>query len=172
MPGQEKAKIIEELHEKFSRVKGAVLSDFSGMNVKQMSILRKELRGQAIELRVVKNTLAKRAMAETPFKVLEDCFKGPMLVALSYQDVVAPAKILVDFAKKEPNIKLTAGYVEGKRVDTEGLKELANLPSREVLLSKMLSVAQGPTRNFVGTLNGVTVKLVGVLNAIQEKKTV
>lgn len=170
MPGQEKAKIIEELHEKFSRVKGAVLSDFSGMSVKQMSLLRKELRGAAIELRVVKNTLAKRAMAETPFKVIEDCFRGPTLVALSYEDVVAPAKILVEFAKKEPNIKLTAGYVEGKMVDTEGLKELANLPSRDVLLSRMLSVMNGPTRNFVGTLNGVGVKLVGVLTAIKEKK--
>ncbi len=170
MPDLRKSKIVEELHDKFSKAKGAILSDFKGMNVQQMTALRRELRGKSIELCVVKNTLAKRAMEGTPFKELEGYFKGSTSIALSYGDVSMPAKILTEFAKKEPNLKITVGFVEGERVDEEGLKDLANLPSREVLLGQMLAAANGPTRKFVGTLNAVLSNFVGVLGAIKDKK--
>lgn len=170
MPDPIKSKVIEELHDKFSRVKGAVLSDFKGMSAQQMNALRRELRDKSVELRVVKNTLAKRSMEGTPFKVLEEYFKGPTSIALSYDNVVTPAKILTEFAKKEPKLKLTAGFAEGEKVDASGIKDLANLPPREVLLGQMLAVTKGSTRNFVGTCNAVLSNFVGVLSAIQEKK--
>lgn len=170
MPDPKKTGIIEDLHEKFTRVKGAVISDFQGMSVKQLETLRRELREKSVELRVVKNTLAKRAMEETPFNVLSDYFKGSTVIAFSYNDPISPAKVFTEFVKKEPKLKITAGFVEGKKVDAAGLKELADLPSREVLLGRMLSTVNGPARGFVGTLNAVTVNFVGVLNAIKEKK--
>lgn len=170
MPDPKKTQIVEELHEKFAKVKGAVISDFKGMSVKELGPLRKELREKSIELRVVKNTLALRAMEETPLKILEDYFKGPTLIGLSYDDPISIAKVFTEFAKKEPKLKITVGFLEGKKVDHAGLKDLADLPSRDVLLSSVLAAMNGPTRKFVGTLNAVLVKCVGVLNAIKDKK--
>lgn len=170
MPDPKKTQIVEELHEKFSRVKGAVISDFKGMSVKELGSLRRDLREKSVELRVVKNTLALRAMQETPLKILADYFKGPTLIGLSYGDPISPAKVFTEFAKKEPKLKITVGFLEGKKVDNAGLKELADLPSKEVLLSSVLATMSGPTQKFAGTLNAVIVKYVGVLNAIKEKK--
>lgn len=170
MPDPQKSQIVEELHEKFSRAKGAVLSDFKGMTVEQMTSLRKELRNNSVEFRVVKNTLAKRAMEGTSFSVLEDSFKGPVSIALSYEDSVTPAKVLTDFSKKEPKLKITAGFCEGKKVSEEEIKYLADLPSRDVLLGQILAVANGPARNFVGTLNGVLLSFLRVLSAVKDKK--
>ncbi len=170
MPDLQKEKIIEELHEKFSRVKGAVLSDFKGMDMPKINSLRKELREKSIEFRVVKNTLAKRAMEGTSFKVLDEYFKGPTSIALSYDDAIAPAKVLTEFARKEKTLKLKAGFAEGMKVEKEGLSDLASLPPREVLLAQILAVGKAPTQNFVGTLNAVLVDFVGVLNAVKDKK--
>jgi len=170
VPDPQKSKIVQELHDKFSRMKTAVLSDYQGLSVKQINVLRKELREKSVEFYVVKNTLAKRASKETPLSILDAHFKGPTAVALSYDDPVTPVKVLTEFSKKEPKLKITVGFVEGREFDCDTLKELAKLPPREVLLSRMLSGFNGPSGKFVGTLNGVLVKFVGILNAIKEKK--
>ncbi len=137
-----------------------------------MTRLRRHLKERQLEFRVIKNTFAQKAAQGTDFEVLHDKFQGPMSLLVSFDDAVAPAKALEDFVKggaeKAPEVLF--GVVEGKPITADQVKALANLPSKEQLISQMLSVMQGPTRNFVGVLSGVTRNFVGVLSAIKDKK--
>ncbi len=125
-----------------------------------------------MDFRVVKNTLARRAVKDTSLEVLGEDFNGPVSVLVGFEDVIAPTKALADFAKsgatKSPEI--ICGVVEGKKVSSEEVRALARLPSREELISQMLSVFQGPTTNFAGVFSSLLRKLVGTLDAIREKK--
>ena len=172
MPNAEKIKKVEELNGVFLKAKSAVLANYQGIEAPEMTELRKHMRGRAIDFRVIKNTLARQAAKNTPFEMLDEELSGPVSLVLSFEDAVAPAKALAEYSKtgaaKTP--KVICGVIEGKKVSSEEVKALADLPSKEVLISQMLSAMNGPTTNFVGALGGLLRKLVGTLDAIREKK--
>ena len=172
VPNAEKIKKVEELNEVFQKAKAAVLADYQGIDAPELTQLRRHMRTQSVDFRVIKNTLARQAAKNTPFEMLDEEFKGPVSLVVSYEDPLAPAKALAEFAKsgasKSP--KVLCGVVEGKKVTPEEVKALADLPSKEVLIAIMLAVFNGPTTNFVGVFNSLLRKLVGTLDAIREKK--
>jgi len=165
-----KEKVIAELHDKLGDVKLAVLADYSGLNVEKITALRNALRKSDTELRVVKNTLLEIASKDTDVAVLKDYLKGPLAIALNSGDVVEPAKVLVDFAKKNAQLELVAGVLEGKVLSVAQINALAELPSREVLLAKLLSVMVGVQTSLVNVLSAVPRGLVQVLEAYRVKK--
>ena len=167
-----KVDAVEELHDIFSKAKSAVVANYQGIDAKGITALRVYMRSRSVDFRVVKNTLARRAVKDTSLEVLGEDFKGPISVVVGFDDAIAPAKALADFAKsgvpKAPDV--ICGVVEGKKVSPEEVQTIADLPSREELISKMLSVFQGPTTNFAGVFSSLLRKLVGTLEAIREKK--
>jgi large subunit ribosomal protein L10 len=166
----EKGAAVEELHEKFSRAVSAVLADFRGLSVQELTDLRRQLREASLELAVVKNTLARRAVQDTTLEKLTPYLKGPTSITLSYGDVVAPAKILSTYLKRQPKLALRAGYFEGEVIPAEKLSQIADLPPREILLAQTLAAMQGPLAGLVGTLQGVVTMFIGTLQAIHDKK--
>jgi large subunit ribosomal protein L10 len=166
----EKAAAVEALHDKLTRAVSAVLADFRGLNVQELTDLRRQLREASLELAVVKNTLARRAVQHTAFEKLSPYLKGPTSIALSYRDVVAPAKVLSTYLKKQPKLALRAGFFEGEVIPAEKIPEIADLPPREILLAQALAAMQGPLAGLVGTLQGVLGTLIGTLQAIHDKK--
>lgn len=135
-----------------------VVVDYRGLNVSQVTELRKQLREAGVEFQVLKNTILRRATAATELTELDKVLTGPTAIAFSETDVVAPARILNDFAKKNEALKLKGGVVEGKVIDAVQLKALAELPSRDGLLSMLLSVLQAPMRNFALAVKAVAEK--------------
>jgi large subunit ribosomal protein L10 len=172
VPNAEKIKVVEELNGVFLKAKSAVLADYQGIDALGLTELRRHMRSRSVSFRVIKNTLARQAAKNTPFELLGENFKGPVSMVVSFEDAVAPAKALADFAKsgalKSP--KVLCGVVEGKKVSPEEVEALADLPPKEVLIAQLLATMNGPTTNFVGALSGLMRKLVGTLDAIREKK--
>lgn len=153
---QEKQEAVAVIAAKLVESSSTVVADYRGLNVAQVTELRKQLREAGIEFQVLKNSLVRRATEGTDFAGLNEILTGPTAIAFGKEDAVAPAKILNDFAKKNEALKLKGGIVEGKVVDMEQIKALAELPSRDGLLSMLLSVLQAPMRNFA-----LAVKAVG-----------
>jgi large subunit ribosomal protein L7/L12 len=173
MKKEEKATAIAELHEKFSRAKLAVMTECSGLEVKHVTELRRQLRGVKAEFKVMKNTLAARAVEGTQIVAAKSHFKGPLAVLIGYDDPAIATKILRDFIKaekREEKMKITVGVLDGNLLQAEQLLAVASLPSKAVLISMLLSAMQGPARGLVYALSGLIRGLVGVLAAIQDKK--
>ena len=172
MANSVKVEMVEELHGMFSRAKSAVVANYQGIDAEGIRALRVHMGNRSVDFRVVKNTLARRAVKDTSLEVLSEDFKGPISILVGFEDAVAPAKALADFAKsvatKSPEV--ICGVVEGKKVSPGEVQALAELPSREELISQMLSVFQGPTTNFAGVFSSLLRKLVGTLDAVREKK--
>jgi len=166
----EKEKIVEALHEKFSRARAVLLTDFRGLNMLAMDELRNQLRDASVEYQVVKNTLMTRAADGTDMALLKEHFFGPCAVALSYEDPVAPARILIKFSEDNSALEVRAGVVEGQIVDLAGITRLSRLPSQEVLLGQLLSLMNAPVTGLVRVLGGVLRNFMGVLEAIKQKK--
>ncbi|MCI0183858.1 MAG: 50S ribosomal protein L10 [Acidibacillus sp.] len=145
---EEKAAQVAEIADKLSNSKTTIITDYRGLTVAEVTDLRKRLRDAGIEFRVLKNTLVRRATAESGTSAVDVYLKGPTAIAFSTDDLVAPAKLLNDFAVKNKALEIKGGLVEGKLVDADGVKELATLPSRDGLLSMLLSVLQAPMRNL------------------------
>jgi len=143
-----KSQIVTEIADKLKGSVSAVVVDYRGLTVGQVTELRKQLREAGVEFKVYKNTLTRRAVEIAELTDLNDSLTGPNAIAFSANDVVAPAKIINDFAKKNDKLEIKAGVIEGQVVNAEGVKALAELPSREGLLSMLLSVLQAPIRNF------------------------
>jgi len=165
-----KEQIVSELQGKLKEAKLGVLTSFSGMNVAKMEALRTALRKSNAELKVVKNTLLGIASKETDFSILADHFKWPVAVVLSHKDPVGPTKVLIDFAKKNPELEIKIGVLDGKLLTRSDISALAELPSREVLLGKLVSVMAAVPTAFVTVLSGVPRSFVQVLNAYCDKK--
>ncbi|MBN1382203.1 MAG: 50S ribosomal protein L10 [Deltaproteobacteria bacterium] len=165
-----KEQVVAELHEKLKETKWAVLTDYRGMNVEKMTALRDALRKSNTELRVVKNTLLRIASQDTDLNVLEEYFKGPIAVALNAEDPVDPSKVLVDFAKKNAELEIHCGMLNGKLLSKDQIGALAELPSREVLIGQLLSVLVGAQTGLVNVLSGVPRSFVQVLNAYRQSK--
>jgi len=165
-----KEQIVSELQGKLKEAKLGVLTSFSGMNVAKMEALRTALRKSNAELKVVKNTLLGIASKETDFSILADHFKWPVAVVLSHKDPVGPTKVLIDFAKKNPELEIKIGVLDGKLLTKSDISALAELPSREVLLGKLVSVMAAVPTSFVTVLSAVPRSFVQVLNAYCDKK--
>ncbi|WP_057829576.1 50S ribosomal protein L10 [Liquorilactobacillus cacaonum] len=150
-----KATIVEEVVEKFNESVSCVVVDYRGVTVEQVTELRKELREAGVEMRVIKNTYLKRAADKAGYEGLDDVFAGPTAVAFSKEDVVAPARILAKFAKNVDALEIKGGMIEGKVASLEEINALATLPSREGLLSMLLSVLQAPVRNVAYAVKAV-----------------
>ncbi len=170
MDRKKKEDLVYALKEKFSRARMVVLTNFQGLNVAKMSELRRQLREVEGEYKVAKNTLILRATEETPAKVLEKYFRGPNGLAFAYDDVVSVAKVLSNFAKENEVFEIKGGLLEENELTKEQIIELAKLPSREVLLAKLLGCLQAVPGGFVRVLNGILLNFIWVLKAIEEKK--
>lgn len=132
--------------------------------------MRRKLRDVDVEYKVVKNTLLVRASEDTDAALIKESFKGPSAVALSYDDPVAPAKVLSDFAKENEKLEIKIGVMEGKILDISAIKALSSLPSREVLLAQVLSAMNGVPTALVGVLSALPRQLLNVLQAIKDQK--
>jgi len=143
-----KKQIVQEIADKLKASKSTIVVDYRGLNVAEVTELRKQLRDAGIEFKVYKNTLTRLAAESAEVAELNSVLTGPNAIAFSSEDVVAPAKILNDFAKKHEALEIKAGVIEGNVASVEEVKALAELPSREGLLSMLLSVLQAPIRNL------------------------
>ncbi len=171
MNKESKQQVVSELHEKLGRAKAVFLADFRGLNVGKVTELRNELRKAEVEYKVVKNTLLELAIRDTDKQSLSVHFAGPTAVALSYTDPVAAAKVLSRYEKDtQTPFKLKGGVLSGKSITVADIQALADLPSREVLLAKMLGSMNAPVTNFVGVLAAVPGSFVRTLEAIRMQK--
>jgi large subunit ribosomal protein L10 len=167
---EQKKEIVKDLNERFSKAQIAIVTDYKGLNVESLTELRKRLREASVEYKVVKNTLLSRASKGTDAALLNDYFKGPCAIAISYDDPVAPAKILSDFAKDKEELEIKIGVMNGKLLSFEAIKSLSSLPSREVLLGQLLSVMNAVPTKFVRVLSAVPSGFMNVLEAIKKQK--
>lgn len=165
-----KKEIVTELHEKFLKSEIVFVTDYKGLKVSELTDLRRKLRDGKSEYRVVKNSLLVRASEDTQAVAVKGQFKGATAVAFTDRNPVVPAKILSDFAKTNEKFKIRAAALNGKFLDMNGIKALAGLPPREVLLAQVLAAMNAVPTAFVRVLNGVPQKMMNLLNALREKK--
>ncbi len=170
MKRNEKQQLVESLHEQFTQAKIVVVTDYKGLNVTRLNELRAKLREAGVEYRVVKNTLLILAAENTDVARLKDQFQGPSAIAMSYDDPVAPAKVLTAFAKENEKLEIKAGVMGQQTLSFEQIKALSDLPSREILLSKMLGALNGVPTGFVRTLSAIPGQFLNVLQAIRDQK--
>jgi large subunit ribosomal protein L10 len=174
MDKQQKALSAKELKKHFSEAKLAIFADYKGLNSNASNELRRSLRAHDIVLKVVKNNVARQALKDGSMGAeatgLLDTVVGPTMIAFAYGDVAAAAKALDKFAKDNEAFGLKPSLMGQKRIEIAEVQELASLPSREVLLAKLLSCINGPARNLVGVVNAVPRSVVQVLAAIEKKK--
>lgn len=170
MAKPEKVQAVQEIAEKLKQSQGVVFVDYRGLNVKAMTELRAKLREAGAELKVVKNTLTRRAAEAIELEGLDPYLEGPTAAAFGYDDPVAPAKVLSDFAKTHEALELKAGVLSGKVIGAEEVAALARLPSKEELIGQVLRGLQSPIAGLANVLNGPIRSLVYVLEAIRKEK--
>ncbi len=153
-----KKPVIDEISEVVKDAQGVVLVDYRGLTVEQDTILRKQLREAGVTYKVYKNTMMNFAFKGTDFEALAPHLEGPSAIAVSKEDATAPARIIVKFAKEAPSLELKAGVIEGVLYDAKGISEVAKIPSREELISRLLGSLQSPVANFARVLNQIAEK--------------
>lgn len=171
MARPEKEAVVQEIKEKLQKAKSVILTDYRGLDFDQISELRNNLRAQSVEYKIFKNTLARIAVRELELTELEPYLVGPTAMALSYEDPIAPAKTLVDFAKKSKLLELKGAVVEGAVVNADKVKAMADLPSRDVLLAMFMGGLQSPLYGLAGSLNGIVRGLAVALNQVAQQKS-
>lgn len=167
---EDKKAIVAGVNETAASALSLVIADARGCTVSEMTELRKLAREAKVDLRVVRNTLAKLALKGTEFECAESAFKGPSLLAFSMEDPGAAARIFKDFAKSNDDFEVKALAVSGQLMGAEQLDVLAKLPTREQALSMLMSVMQAPATKLVRTMNEVPGKLVRTLAAVRDQK--
>ena len=167
---EQKQVVVNEIKEKLEKAASVVMVDARGLTVEEDSALRVALRKEGVQYKVRKNTLTKRAAAELGIEGLDAYLAGPTAVATSAESFTGAAKVLCEYAKKYKALEIKCGIVDGTVVDAEGVKQLAEMPPREVLIAKVLGGFNAPISGFVNVLNGNIRGLVVALNAIAEKK--
>lgn len=150
-----KAPIVDEIKETIDGAASVVLVDYLGLTVEQDTKLRKNLRAEEITYKVYKNTLIKRAVEGTEFESLSKDLEGPTAIVVSKKDATAPARVIAEFAKTASKLELKSGVVEGTYYDADGIKTIAEIPSRETLLSRLLGSLQSPITNLARVINQV-----------------
>ena len=153
-----KQPIVAEISELLNGAASAVVVDYRGLTVAQDTELRKQLREAGVVYKVYKNTLVKRAIAGTEFEPMAEVLEGPNAIAICKEDATAPARVLANFAKTADALELKCGVVEGTYYDQKGMQVIATIPSREVLLGKLLGSIQSPITNFARVLNQIAEK--------------
>jgi len=166
----QKQQITQDLQGRFEKSTIVILTDYKGLDVAAMNDLRRRLREANAEYQVVKNSLLVRASEGNDVTLIKEQFKGPSAVALSYDDPVAPAKVLADFIKENKNFEVKVGVLNGKVIDLDGIKALSALPSREVLLAQVLSAMNAVPTALVTALSDVPRRMVNVLQALKDQK--
>jgi len=167
---QQKEQMLEMLKEKINSSQLVVFANYQGLNVDAMTKLRRKMRESGSEIKVAKNTIAKLAAKELGLEEINPYLEGPTAFAFGFEDPVAPAKALNSFAKEYKQLEIKGGILEGRVVDAKKIAALADLPTREVLLAKVLGGMQAPMYGFAGALQGLLRNLVYVLDAVREKK--
>jgi len=170
MPSEAKVKTVGELRTRFDGVRSAILTEYRGLTVEQLSQLRRELRGVSAEYKVLQNRLAKIAVEGSPLDGLRQYMKGPTALALTRKDAVAMAKALQSFQKQCPELNITAGCVDGQVIPAGDVKALADLPTRELLLGQVVGTFQVPLANLVQTLEGMLRSFVSILDQLRAKR--
>lgn len=170
MNREEKVAEVAELSGKFAKAKIAIVADYQGLTVPVLQELRHNLRRNDAEFRVAKNTLLIRAVEDTGFKGLQEHFVGTTAVTVSYGDPVSPAKILSDFSKDHPELKIRSALLDGRILTADDVTALSKLPGKEVLLGQMLSVMNAVPTGLVQVLSGVPRTFLYALQAIKEQK--
>jgi large subunit ribosomal protein L10 len=165
-----KKKVVDELKEKISRATVLVVSDYHGYSVKQITELRKKLRPEGSELRIIKNTLIERAVEESGLGEIKSHLKGSTALLLGYQDAVTPLKVLVKFIKDNEKGAIRAGMVDKALFNDKELTEMSKLPSREVLIGKVVGGFKAPLYGLANVLSGPIRKLVYAMDAIKKQK--
>lgn len=153
-----KKEVVSEITEKFQNAQSAVVCEYRGLSVQEMTELRRKLRSENIELKVYKNTMVSRAVNDLGFSELDETLTGPNAFAFGHEDAVAPARVLVEFAKKHKALVVKGGVVEGKVVSQETVKELSALPNREGMYSMLLSCLTSPVRSFACAVKAIADK--------------
>jgi len=169
MNRQQKAAKVEEVSALVAKAHTIVVAEYRGLDVGSVTKLRKQARGEGVQLRVLKNTLARRAVSGTAFAGLSDKLVGPLMYGFS-ADPVAAAKVLAAFAKDNDKLVLKGGAMPNFVMDGAGVKSLATMPSREELLARLMATMQAPIGQFVRTLNEVPARLVRTLAAVRDAK--
>lgn len=167
---EQKAEQVELLVEKLKKAKVAVLTDYRGLTVAQIQDLRGKLRGGEVEYRVVKNTLARRAAEAAGVKALESELEGPVAIAFGYEDLAVPAKLINEWVRTTRlKLDVKGGLVEGRVFSADQVKQLADLPSRETLLSQLAGTIQSPIARLAGALQTPLSTLASALESYQKK---
>jgi len=169
MPTPQKEEFVQEFTEKFSNAKGIYFTDYLGLDVEQINNLRSQFFKESVDYKVVKNRLAKISAKEAGFDDVDDLLSGPTAIAFS-DDPVAPAKILTEFQKENEALDLKGCLFEGEQISIDRIQAIADLPSREELLQKLLGGLQSPMQNLAGVLSATMQKMVMVLQQIKDQK--
>lgn len=170
MPKPYKVTTVATVKEKVSRAKSLVVTDYRGLTVAEVTDLRNRLRKEGVEYKVVKNRLAKIALREAGLNTMDEYLKGTTAIAMGMKDPVSPAKVLVNYAKDNAKLKVVAGLMDNRVLDLNAITELSKLPSREVLLSRMLGSLSSPVQKLAFGLHQTVAKVVYALDAVARKK--
>lgn len=160
---------IESIKEKLSKAQVAIVTEYRGLSVEEITDLRRKLQKEGGDYMVTKNTLAKIALKGTDYEVLTDTFKGPIALAFGFNDQVSPAKVLIASMKESKKGEIIAGGLDSKLLSADEVKALANLPSREELYAKMLGCINSPATGIANSMNAVITQLVRTLDAVKDK---
>ena len=166
----EKKEIVKDLSDRFSRSQVVIVTEYKGLDVAKITDLRRKLKDAGVEYKVVKNSLLIRAAEDTEIALIKEYFKGPNAVAFSYDDPVAPAKVLTAFADEHGELTIKTGIMKGKVLDLKAIEALSALPSREVLLSQLLATINGVPTALVRALSDIPKKLLNILQGIKAQK--
>ena len=171
MPTPQKETVLQDTAERIADVRGIYLADFSGMTVEKLSLLRKKCREEGVQFKVIKNTLLKRAFNGRSITELDDHLVGNTGLVFSPTNEMIPARILVDFAKEHEKPKVKAAVVDGRLYDSKAIAQLAKLPSREVLLSQVLSTFIAPMTQFLAAVNAALATPANMVDALAREKS-
>lgn len=165
-----KEKMLQEVTEELKKSELVIITDYRGLNVKAISVLRGRLREQECTYRVTKNTMNRLACRQAGVEELENFFEGPTAIAYSNADPVAAAKVFNDFSKENEALVIKGGLLSGQLLDPAGIKALGEIPSREVLLARVVGGFQAPISGLVGALHGTLRQLVYTVDAVRQQK--
>jgi len=170
MARPEKVAEVQAITERLKAAQSFVLADFTGLSVEQMTIFRIKCRSQSVECRVVKNRLAKIAADKADLELLKEYLVGPTAFIFGPESQIEPAKVVVEFAKENEAMQVKGGVVDGKYLSSQEVVALSKIPSREVLIARMMGSIQSPMSGLAATVNGVTAALTRAIDAVAKQK--